>query len=486
MGFPGRIVRGPMAADVLQRQFTQIFNGLFRDRRLSFKAKGIFGLISTHRDGYGVSEEAIAAFSTDGLSAVRSGLKELIEHGYLVRDRQRDDLGRLGESVYYITDMPDGLMIILDPDWDGVGEAPEAQPRNRRSDPTCENRALGGDERNRRSDPTCDFPKLENPRLENRPSKNTSTQKTSGKNTKSVRPDGDAGAREVVPGGAGMDGGMDAGGVVEVQEERPGAAGGVGAAAAGAAPQAAAAEGVPPQREAVPVAQTPGVELLLSIGASRPELLLTGAALRDQGAVVTELLARGWRREVLREVITGRPLPVPLTKSVGAVIAARLREAAAMPVPRLIGGPAAGAAGADGDVEPSSTAAADRTAEDALRGVPVMAECEGRDGTCGRPLAAGRDRCPECLGWPECTADGCTRRVQGGGLCPQCWDAALSAPEPTEDGTCPGHDGTGCGRAAVSGGLCARCKVAAAEALARAIEAAKAAVAAEEEATATP
>src|SRR5256885_5221869 len=47
----GRIRRGEMAAD----RFTQISNELFRDPRLSFKAKGVFGLISTHRDGYGIT-----------------------------------------------------------------------------------------------------------------------------------------------------------------------------------------------------------------------------------------------------------------------------------------------------------------------------------------------------------------------------------------------------------------------------------------------
>lgn len=39
---------GMMAGD----QFTQIANGLFRDSPLSFKAKGTFGYVSTHRDGW--------------------------------------------------------------------------------------------------------------------------------------------------------------------------------------------------------------------------------------------------------------------------------------------------------------------------------------------------------------------------------------------------------------------------------------------------
>ncbi|MEU1273617.1 hypothetical protein [Streptomyces sp. NPDC005799] len=36
-------------------EFTQIANGLFRDSRLSYKAKGIFGYVSTHRDGWQVT-----------------------------------------------------------------------------------------------------------------------------------------------------------------------------------------------------------------------------------------------------------------------------------------------------------------------------------------------------------------------------------------------------------------------------------------------
>jgi hypothetical protein len=167
VSFGGRIKRGPMAADVFEKQFTQIYNGLFRDPRLSFKAKGIFGLISTHRDGFGVSLESIAACATDGVAGVRTGLLELIEFQYLQRDRVRDDLGRLGEAVYFITDMPDGLIILMNPDWD----TPEVQTG--RSEPRCDS-------------PTLAEPNLAEPTLDDRTHKKTNHQKTSGKNIKDV------------------------------------------------------------------------------------------------------------------------------------------------------------------------------------------------------------------------------------------------------------------------------------------------------------
>ncbi|WP_329046845.1 hypothetical protein [Streptomyces sp. NBC_01422] len=175
--FGGSIRRGPMAADAFQAHFTQIHNALFRDRRLSFKAKGIFGLISTHRDGFGVSQAAISSFSTDGIAAVGSGLKELISFGYLQRERKRNALGQLGEAEYFITDMPDGLILSFDPGFDPLGQGPGTVEGNRRSDPGCENRVQDHSEGNPRSEPTCDFPNQGEPTLENRPHKKTTTSK---------------------------------------------------------------------------------------------------------------------------------------------------------------------------------------------------------------------------------------------------------------------------------------------------------------------
>ncbi|MFI1294237.1 hypothetical protein ACH4VM_38645 [Streptomyces sp. NPDC020792] len=135
-----------MAAD----QFTQIANGLFRDSRLSFKAQGLFGLISTHRDGWRMSVTDLARRGRDGEAAVKSGLKELQKHGFLLRERERHPDGTLGAAAYFITDLP----------------------------------SL----QNSRSEPMSGFPPVDNPTSVHRPTKNTNDQKTNKQKTSTVPP----------------------------------------------------------------------------------------------------------------------------------------------------------------------------------------------------------------------------------------------------------------------------------------------------------
>lgn len=79
--------------------------------------------------------------------------------------------------------------------------------------------------------------------------------------------------------------------------------------------------------------RSPGVDLLLAIGAKTPQFLLTGKTLTDQGLTVTGMLLEGWTEDQLRHVIAGRPLPDQVTTSVGAIVARRLRDAIASPPP---------------------------------------------------------------------------------------------------------------------------------------------------------
>lgn len=85
------------------------------------------------------------------------------------------------------------------------------------------------------------------------------------------------------------------------------------------------------------ISRNPGVDLLLAVGAEKPEFLLTGKTLADQGIVVAGMLLEGWTPAQLRQVIAGRPLPDQITTTVGAVISGRLRQALAGPVPETVG-----------------------------------------------------------------------------------------------------------------------------------------------------
>jgi hypothetical protein len=438
-----------MAAD----RFTQIANGLFRDCGLSFKAKGIFGYVSTHRNGWQVKVTDLVRLGPDGREAVRTGLQELETHGYLIRERLRRPDGTLGEIAYCITDRPATLDIALI-EADSMGTAPEAEHANRLPagirrgvmaadqftqianglfrDTRLSFKAKGlfgllathrdgwrmtvtdiarrgrdGDsavktglrelekhgflvrERDRGPDgtlgaaayfitdlpalqsstsqPESGFPPVDDPTLADRPTKNTNRKKTNKQNTRPLRP------------------------------------------CRGEATRTPGRTDQPDTPTSPPAAHDmhPGIRLLLDLGAARPELLLTGQTLTDQGRVVTVMLEAGWRAEQLRHVIAARPLPHPVRTTVGAIIAARLRAAQAYPPPAIAADHHDQPARDDPRPQLMTGSAAARTVSEALTH-RALVECAG----CGVPgTAPGEDLCPACLDWPLCrTCPGPTPR----------------------------------------------------------------------------
>lgn len=167
-----RIKRGRMAADVIEQGFTQISNELFRDSRISGLAMGVFGHISTHRDGYGVTPESIARSMKNGVSAIKVALRELETYGYLTRTRTRNEDGTLGPSIYKITDMPGGLSI--------TAEAPYAvrKPRSEPGDEIQPQGVTSGNEHLPRSGPAVEKPPVDIPPVVNHPTQNTRGKKT--------------------------------------------------------------------------------------------------------------------------------------------------------------------------------------------------------------------------------------------------------------------------------------------------------------------
>lgn len=88
------------------RDFTTIRNAAIRDPRLSGKAKGYLVLLLSFPDDWQFYESHLLTLMTDGRSAFRSGIRELEAAGYLLRRQERSEDGKLGRSVYYVSDIP--------------------------------------------------------------------------------------------------------------------------------------------------------------------------------------------------------------------------------------------------------------------------------------------------------------------------------------------------------------------------------------------
>ncbi len=86
--------------------FTIINNGVLNDTQLSWKAKGLFAYLWSQSDSWDFYEVEVLKHSTDGRASLRAGLKELEEHGYLKRYRNRDDKGILRESKWILSEQP--------------------------------------------------------------------------------------------------------------------------------------------------------------------------------------------------------------------------------------------------------------------------------------------------------------------------------------------------------------------------------------------
>ena len=85
-----KITRSPRK----EHNFLIISNSVVRDKRLSFKARGILLEILSQPDGWTITAESLAAEGQEGISAVLSAFKELREIGYMRTEKLRDAKGQ--------------------------------------------------------------------------------------------------------------------------------------------------------------------------------------------------------------------------------------------------------------------------------------------------------------------------------------------------------------------------------------------------------
>ncbi len=76
------------------------------DNRLSLKAKGLLTYLLSKPDDWRVYEFEIVGSSKDSRDSVRTAIKELVDVGYIERQRLRDEKGQLRESAYNVYEVP--------------------------------------------------------------------------------------------------------------------------------------------------------------------------------------------------------------------------------------------------------------------------------------------------------------------------------------------------------------------------------------------
>lgn len=86
--------------------YSIIANSVFKDTRLSWKAKGILANMLSLPDNWDFSMAGLEKLASDGLSATRTALKELEQFGYLVRKQIRGERGIFIDWEYIVREAP--------------------------------------------------------------------------------------------------------------------------------------------------------------------------------------------------------------------------------------------------------------------------------------------------------------------------------------------------------------------------------------------
>ena len=91
--------------------FTVMSNTHLKDRRLSYKSKGLLSVILSLPPDWDYTITGLAVIAADGVDSVKTAIKELEQYGYVTRTQLRDERGRMAQNEYRVyenpTDNPD-------------------------------------------------------------------------------------------------------------------------------------------------------------------------------------------------------------------------------------------------------------------------------------------------------------------------------------------------------------------------------------------
>ena len=91
--------------------YTVMSNTHLKDRRLSYKSKGLLSVILSLPPDWDYTITGLSVIAADGIDSVKTAIKELEQYGYVTRTQLRDERGRMAQNEYRVyenpTDNPD-------------------------------------------------------------------------------------------------------------------------------------------------------------------------------------------------------------------------------------------------------------------------------------------------------------------------------------------------------------------------------------------
>ena len=90
----------------IENNFTSVCNTWLKDPKLSAKAKGILCFMQSVSDDWEYSINGLATQFNDGVESIRSGVKELVDAGYVTWQRHRDENGRVRGNDVFLHERP--------------------------------------------------------------------------------------------------------------------------------------------------------------------------------------------------------------------------------------------------------------------------------------------------------------------------------------------------------------------------------------------
>ena len=88
------------------RDYTIMSNHHLRNTSLTLKAKGLMSLILSLPENWDYTTKGLAMICKEGHECVGSAIRELEKAGYIVRNRIRDEKGRITDTEYVIHEFP--------------------------------------------------------------------------------------------------------------------------------------------------------------------------------------------------------------------------------------------------------------------------------------------------------------------------------------------------------------------------------------------